>query len=76
MWREVLKCKDMATMIIEDKSVQAMQFIKFARTLPYATIVESGNKNYEEACAECGAVTVDDFFDELNARIDKWPDHA
>jgi hypothetical protein len=66
----------MTTMIIEDKSIQAKQFIKFARTLPFTTIVEAKKKSYEEAYAACGAVSVDTFFDELNARIDKWPDHA
>ena len=63
-------------MIIEDNSVQAKQFIRFASTLPFATIVEPTKKSYKEACADCGAVTVDAFFDELNARIEKWPDHA
>ena len=66
----------MTTLIIEDTSIQAKQFIRYARTLPFATIVEAKKKSYEEACAECGAVTVDAFFDELNARIEKWPDHA
>jgi len=63
----------MTTVIIEDNCVQAKQFIRFARTLPFATVVENKKKSYKEACAECGAVTVDAFFDELNARIDKWP---
>jgi hypothetical protein len=66
----------MTTMVIEDRSIQAKQFIRYARTLPFATVVEAKKKSYEEACAECGAVTVDAFFDELNARIEKWPDHA
>jgi len=66
----------MTTMIIEDSSVQAKQFIKYVRTLPFATVINTKKKSYEEACAECGAVTVDAFFDELNARIEKWPDHA
>ena len=66
----------MTTVIIEDNCVQAKTFIRFARTLPFATVVETKKKNYQEACAECGAVTVDTFFDELNARIDKWPDYA
>ena len=66
----------MTTMLIEDNSVQAKHFIRFAGTLPFTTIVKSDKKSFEEACAECGAVTVDAFFDELNARIEKWPDHA
>jgi len=63
-------------MIIEDSSVQAKQLIRFVRTLPFATVIEGKKKNFKEACAECGAVTVDTFFDELNARIEKWPDNA
>ena len=33
-------------------------------------------KSFEEACAECNAISVDAFFDELDARIEKWYDHA
>jgi hypothetical protein len=33
-------------------------------------------KSFKEACIECNAVSVDAFFDELNARIDKWQDNA
>jgi hypothetical protein len=66
----------MTTMIIEDNSAQAERFIEFARTLPFATVVETKKKNFEEACVECDAVSVDYFFDELNSRIEKWTDHA
>ena len=62
---------------IDMDTPQAQQFVAFARTLPFATIVaEARKKSFEEAAAECGAVTVDAFFDELNARIEKWPDYA
>jgi len=41
------------------------------------TTAEQGKqKSFEEACIECNAISVDAFFDELNARIEKWPDHA
>ena len=59
----------MTTTIIEDKTIQSMQFFKFVQPMP---VVETKKKSYEDACAECGAVTVDVFFDELNARIEKW----
>ena len=59
----------MTTTIIESKKAQPMPFIKFVQSLP---VVETKKKSYKEACAECGAVTVDAFFDELNARIEKW----
>jgi hypothetical protein len=29
----------------------------------------------EEACAECNAVSVETFFNELNSRIEKWDDN-
>ena len=35
----------MTTMIIEENSVQAQRFIQFARTLPFATVVETENKS-------------------------------
>ena len=59
----------MTTMIIEDSSVQAKHFIKFARSLPFATVVESKKKSFDEAAIECNAVSVDTFFDELDERI-------
>jgi len=66
----------MTTVIIKDQSVEAKRFVEYVRTLPFATIVGEKRKSYEEACIECNAVSVDTFFDELNARIEKWPDHA
>ena len=39
-------------------------------------VAEVKKKSLKEAVAECNAVSVDAFFDELNARIDKWTDHA
>ena len=55
---------------IEMDTPQAQQFVAFARTLPFATIlIEARKKSFEEAAAECGAVTVDAFFDELKNRV-------
>ena len=61
----------MTTMIIEDNSIQAKQFIRFARTLPFTVVVETPKKSFEEAASECNAVSVDTFFDELDERIKK-----
>ena len=62
-----------AVLEIDLNTPQAQQFIEFARTLPYTTIVkETKKKSFEETAAECRAVSVDAFFDELNARIEKW----
>ena len=66
----------MTTVIIKDNSAQAQSFVEYARTLPFATIVAEKKKSFEEACKECNAITVDEFFDELNSRIEKWADHA
>jgi DNA repair protein RadC len=76
--QEILKkCTEMEAVVeIDTQTLQAKKFIKYARTLPYAKVREAKKKNYKEACVDCDAVTVDAFFDELNARIEKWPDHA
>jgi len=39
-------------------------------------VAEAKKKSFEEAVAECNAVPADMFFDELNARIEKWSDYA
>jgi hypothetical protein len=59
----------MTTVIIEDNNVQATGFIKYARTQPFTTIVKEEKKSFEEACAECNAVTVDYFINELEKRV-------
>ena len=63
----------MTTVIIEENSAQARRFVEFARTLPFATVVEAEaqKKSFRKASAECGAVSVDAFFDELDERIRK-----
>ena len=66
----------MTTVFIDSVDAQATSFVEFARTLPFATVVEEKKKSFEEASLECEAVSVDYFFDELNARIEKWADHA
>jgi hypothetical protein len=40
------------------------------------TITTEKKKSFKEACIECNAISVDAFFDKLNARIEKWPDNA
>jgi hypothetical protein len=66
----------MTTVLIEGNSVQAERSVEFTRTMPFATVIEEPKKSFEEACAECNAITVDEFFDELNSRIEKWTDYA
>ena len=66
----------MTTIIIEENSPQAKQLLEYIKTLPYATVVEEKKKNFRKAVAECNAVTVDDFFDELDNRIKKSYENA
>ena len=61
----------MTTVFIDSADAQATSFVEFARTLPFATVVEEKKKSFEEACAECNAISVDAFFDELDERIKK-----
>jgi hypothetical protein len=66
----------MTTIIIEEDSPQAKRLLEYIRTLPFVTVVEEKKKSFREAAEECKAVSVDAFFDELNRRIDRWPDNA
>jgi hypothetical protein len=66
----------MTTIIIESNNVQARHFVDYARTLPFAKVVEEKRKSFEEVAMDCNAVSLDVFFDELNSRIEKWDEHA
>ncbi|SHE82211.1 hypothetical protein [Dysgonomonas macrotermitis] len=61
----------MTTIIIEENSPQAKQLLEYIKTLPFATVIEEKKKSFREAAAECNAVSVDAFFDELDDRIKK-----
>lgn len=39
------------------------------------TVEDEDKKSFQQAAEECNAVTVDVFFDKLDAQIKKW-DHA
>jgi len=54
---------------IDTKTLQAKQFIKFTRTLPFATVMESKKKSFKEAAAQCDGRPVSDFFDELRRQV-------
>jgi len=56
---------------IDLRTPQAKQFIRYVRTLPFATVMERKKKSFQEAVAECNGVSVDTFFDELDERIKK-----
>lgn len=59
----------MTTIIIEDNSPQAKKLLEYIETLPYATVIDEKKKNLQEALEECNAVSVDEFFDELDHKI-------
>ena len=66
-------------MIVEENNPQAKQFVKFARTLPFITVKEhkqEAKSVWDTAIAE-GAVTVEEFTNELRRQIDEHFDkHA
>lgn len=59
----------MTTIIIKDDSIQAKQLIEYLKTLPFAKVVEDEKMSFEEAVEACEAITVDEYFDELDKRI-------
>lgn len=61
----------MTTIIIEENSLQAKQLLNYIKTLPFVTVVKEEKKNFKEAVAECNAVSVNTFIDELHKQIDK-----
>jgi hypothetical protein len=61
----------MTTIIIEENSQQAKQLLEYIKTLPFVMVVEEKKKSLREASEECNAVSVDEFFDELDDRIKK-----
>ena len=66
----------MTTVLIDSNNVQAGSFVEYARSLPFATVVEEKKKSFEEASRECNAVTVDVFIDELKASVKEYFNHA
>ena len=67
----------MTTIVINENTQQAKQFVKYARTLPFTTVKEKKIKalsTWNQAIAD-GAVSVEEFFGELKSRIEQWPDN-
>ena len=66
----------MTTVVIDNTNPQAQELLNYISTFPFARVVRRKAKQqskWDKAIAD-GAVTVDEFIDELKARIDKWPD--
>ncbi len=68
----------MTTVYIDDSNPQAKKYLQYTRTLPFVTVKRERTKKKSvwQQALDDGAVTVDEFFDELNARIAKWPENA
>lgn len=61
---------------IDMSNPMALPLVGYLESLPFAAIEKRDDKTFEEAARECNAVSVDEFFDELDARIERWPDNA
>jgi len=66
----------MTTVVIEDNDVQAKSFIEYIRTLPFATVVGTKKKSFEQAVRECNGRPASEFFDELRHQIKKHFENA
>ncbi|MDR2912981.1 MAG: hypothetical protein LBV38_06835 [Alistipes sp.] len=67
-----------ANVKIDLSDPMAAGFLQYARTLPFATVDGEGKsaKSAWQKAIDEGAATVDEFVDEMKARIAKWPDNA
>lgn len=63
----------MTTLIIKDNSSQARHFLNYAKTLPFAKVIEreSSKKDFHQAVEACNGTSVDAFFNELDERLKK-----
>ncbi len=66
-----------ATVKFDLDSPQANGLLAYLRTLPFTTVKTTPATRPSKAWLEAikGGCTVDEFFDELRRRIDKWPDN-
>ncbi len=66
----------MTTVIIDDSYPQAKQFLKYARTLPFAQVKRSKRapKSAWQHALDEGAVPLDTFIDELRRQVNEHYD--
>lgn len=63
----------MAHIMIEDNTPEGKWLLELIRGHKSVTVMEERKKkSFREAAAECNAVPVKVFTDELRRRIDKW----
>ena len=66
---EIKTSEIMTTVIINETSPHAKNLVNYIHILPFAEVREENKKSFTQASTECNAVTVDEFFDELDERI-------
>ena len=67
----------MRTVFIEDNTPQAGQLLNYIGMLPFATVVKENKKSFAQASAECNAVSVKEFFDEVRRKVNEhYDNHA
>jgi len=59
----------MTTILIESNNVQARNFVEYARTLPFTTVLEPEKKSFEEAGVEYNGRPASEFFNELRYQV-------
>ncbi len=62
------------TVKIDMSNPLALPLVNYLEKLPLATVEKTEDKTFEQACAECNAMSVDEFVGEMKVRIAKWPD--
>lgn len=60
--------------VIEDSTPEGKWLLELIRDHKSVTIMDNKKKSFREAAAECNAVPVKVFTDELRRRIEKWPE--
>ena len=58
-----------ATVKIDLSNPMAEPFLVYARTLPFAEVIEEQKMSFDEAVKACNGIPLDEFFDELDERI-------
>ena len=67
----------MAATVINETTPHTKNLVNYIRTLPFAEAGEAKKKSFAQASAECNAVSVKEFTDELRRQIDEHFDkHA
>ena len=64
----------MTHIVIEDSTPERKWLLELIRDHKSVTIMDNKKKSFREAAAECNAVPVKVFTDELRRRIEKWPE--